>query len=93
MAIIFSATGDAKAQTTNCTSYMLGNIITTDCQGSPRMGFSRSPALEARTFDIQAIQRQNLQNRLLELQIQPLQQQRRQLQQQGRKPSCGGWKC
>ncbi len=27
MAIIFSATGDAKAQTTNCTSYMLGNII------------------------------------------------------------------
>ena len=58
--------------------------------GSPARGptFNAYPSLQVQTptFDWPAIQRQNLQNRLLELQIQQLQQQRRQ-------PSCGGWKC
>ena len=40
LAIIFGAIG-AQAQTTNCTSYVLGNTVTTNCQGSPQMGFNR----------------------------------------------------
>ena len=97
LAIIFGAIGDAQAQTTNCTSYMLGGVITTNCYGSapPRLGFNRYPALEAKTFDYgkamrdaEALRTQRLQNQLLELQLQQLQQQRRQ-------PSCpaGVWPC
>ena len=85
LAIIFGAIGDAQAQTTNCTSYVFGNTITTNCQGSPRMGFNRYPSLEAKTFDYgkamrdaEALRTQRLQNQLLELQLQQLQQQRRQ---------------
>ena len=85
LAIIFGAIG-AQAQTTNCTSYVLGNTVTTNCQGSPRLGFTSYPALEAKTFDYgkamrdaEALRTQRLQNQLLQ---QQLQQQRWQLQQQ-----------
>ncbi len=81
-----SAIGDAQAQTTNCTSYVFGNTVTTNCQGSPRLGFTSYPALEAKTFDYgkamrdaEALRTQRLQNQLLQ---QQLQQQRWQLQQQ-----------
>ncbi len=89
LVIIFGTIGVAQAQTTNCTSSVFGNTITTNCQGSPRMGFTSSPALEAKTFDYgkimrdaEALRTQRLQNQLLELQLQQLQQQQRQRQSQ-----------
>ena len=95
LAIIFGAIGVAQAQTTNCTSYVFGNTITTNCQGS-RSGptFNAYPSnfevidMGKIRRDAEALRTQRLQNQLLELQLQQLQQQRRQ-------PSCpaGVWPC
>ncbi len=92
LAIIFGAIGDAQAQTTNCTSYMLGNTITTNCQGSPRMGFTDYPSSRVQTFDYGKIMRDAEALRAQRLQNQLLQQQ---LQQQRRQSSCpaGVWPC
>ena len=92
LAFIFGAIGDAQAQTTNCTSSVIGNQIYTNCYGggSPVTGprFYSSPALQGKTltFSFPDIMRKNealrtkrLQNKLLELEIQRLE---RQLQQQ-----------
>ena len=93
---LFVATAtDAQAQTTNCTSYVLGNTITTNCQGSPSPGFTDYPALRARGIDVgkamrdaEALRTQRLQNQLLQqqlqqqqLQLQILQRQQQQIQE------------
>ncbi len=91
--VIIATATNAQAQTTTCTSYMLGGVITTNCQGSsqPRLGFNRYPALELKSFDYgkamrnaEALRSQRLQNQLLQQQLLQMQEQQRllQLQQQ-----------
>ncbi len=95
LASIFGTIEDARAQRTNCTSYVYGNTIDTNCSTSPRMGFTSFPALQVQTIDIPAIMEQAERRRALMLQNQLLQQQLQQLQQQRRQPSCpaGVWPC
>ena len=88
VAMLFGAIGDAQAQTTNCTSSVIGNQIYTNCYGggSPSPGFTSYPALQVRPPDIygafqrgqrdaEALRTQRLQNQLLQQQLQQQQQQ------------------